>query len=158
MQSETLLALIGKIRVQRVRLNPSTSSSLPTPWTYQEEFKLEEVSHLSLSSSIFMALTSHYCRATFLRGQGSSWEESAWTWRRSVRSDKSEWRWGECESTGRTISTRRFWSVMWWIYEKNLISARVPAPKNPSEDALAPIITLSPYKQPHIQTAFLPSL
>ena len=46
MQSETLFSLIGKIRVQRIRLSSHHHTSISTPWTIQEELKLEDV-HLS---------------------------------------------------------------------------------------------------------------
>jgi len=39
MQSETLFALIGKIRVQRIRLSSQPGTALPGPWSPEEELK-----------------------------------------------------------------------------------------------------------------------
>jgi hypothetical protein len=43
MQSETLFALIGKIRVQRIRLSSQPGCTVPGPWTTEEELKFEDV-------------------------------------------------------------------------------------------------------------------
>ena len=43
MQSETLFALIGKIRVQRIRLSTQSGTPVSGPWTLEEELKLEDV-------------------------------------------------------------------------------------------------------------------
>ena len=43
MQTETLFSLIGKIRVQRIRLSSQQNSSNSGHWTLDEELKLEDV-------------------------------------------------------------------------------------------------------------------
>lgn len=49
MQSETLLSLIGKIRVQRIRLAQQPKHSLACPWTTDDEIKFYEVAFCSSS-------------------------------------------------------------------------------------------------------------
>lgn len=55
MQSETLFAIIGKIRVQRIRLSSQPGMSTPGPWTTEEEVKFEDVNIKQFSSSNSMA-------------------------------------------------------------------------------------------------------
>ena len=49
MQSETLFALIGKIRVQRIRLAHCPSNIINNPWTNDEEYKFYSVSSVIYS-------------------------------------------------------------------------------------------------------------
>lgn len=76
MQSETLLSLIGKIRVQRIRLAQHPKHSLTCTWTTDDELKFYEVAICSGSCLNSTEPTSLSSKPTSLPIRANRYAES----------------------------------------------------------------------------------
>lgn len=86
MQSETLFSLVGKIRVQRIRLAQQAAPTLTCPWTAEESIKFYEVISNKISSLNFTELILDSSRRTSPSALGSRSAANIRRWSRDTGS------------------------------------------------------------------------
>lgn len=108
MQSETLFSLIGKIRVQRIRLAQRPVSPIATSWTANEELKFYEVLPYTLSSSNFMEPTTPSFKPIFLNELESRSDANTMNSSKGSDAECSDWKCARTKNAARTTLTKRF--------------------------------------------------
>ena len=108
MQSETLFSLIGKIRVQRIRLSSQPNTTVTGPWTPEEEIKFEDVKSRLFSLSNSMVPTLDSSTLTSQPNLASKFEESTKKCTNSLEESNKGWKTRKQWKPERTTSTKRF--------------------------------------------------